>query len=114
MRPLRSLFLIPSACLLAGLASAQNATGGQAAALRDDSQGSSSAPEADLNLSPVEQFRRGEEDVKEIEQASETVKGALEQARAARDVVKVRWYTPVGLCSGSRGGGPSNGICTFV
>ena len=29
-------------------------------------------------------------------------------------VVNVRRYTPVGLRSGSAGGGPGNGICTLV
>jgi hypothetical protein len=72
---------------MAGLAGAQSAPGGQVAAFRSSPAGVPAVPEG--NLSPIEQFRRGEQHLQDIKKSSEMVKGALEQARAARDVVKV-------------------------
>jgi hypothetical protein len=77
MRPLRSLLVISAACLLAGLATAQGGRGASEVA----------APEE--NLGPAEQVQRGAQYLQEMARASESVRRALEQARAARDVVKV-------------------------
>jgi hypothetical protein len=77
MRPLRSLLVISFACFLVGLAGAQVSASPEVP----------DAPEA--HLSPREQVQRATQYLEEMGRASETVRNALEQARAARDVVKV-------------------------